>query len=34
MNAMSPPPVRELKPGFGAEVLGVDFPRSFPLPER
>ncbi len=28
MNAMSPPPIRDLKPGFGAEVLGVDFPRA------
>ncbi len=30
MNAMSPPPIRELKPGFGAEVLGVDFPHATP----
>ena len=28
MNAMAPPPIRELKPGFGAEILGVDFPKS------
>ena len=28
MNAMSPPPIRELTPGFGAEVLGVDFPHA------
>jgi taurine dioxygenase len=28
MNAVAPPPIRELKPGFGAEVLGVDFPRA------
>jgi taurine dioxygenase len=30
MNAVAPPPIRELKPGFGAEVLGVDFPRATP----
>jgi len=30
MNAVVPPPIRELKPGFGAEVLGVDFPRANP----
>ena len=28
MNAMSRPPIRELKPGFGAEVQGVDFPHA------
>jgi taurine dioxygenase len=28
MNAVAPPPIRELKPGFGAEVLGVDLPRA------
>jgi taurine dioxygenase len=30
MNAVATPPIRELKPGFGAEVLGVDFPRATP----
>jgi len=34
MNAVAPPPIRELKPGFGAEVLGVDFPRATPEQRR
>jgi len=34
MNAVAPPPTRELKPGFGAEVLGVDFPRATPEQRR
>jgi taurine dioxygenase len=34
MNAVAPPPIRELKPGFGAEVLGVDVPRATPEQRR
>jgi taurine dioxygenase len=28
MNALVPPPIRELKPGFGAEIEGIDFPTA------
>ena len=30
MNAIARPPIRELKPGFGAEIEGISFPEATP----